>query len=127
MVEYHSLGKLNMQPLIKEFGLLQTDEIIVTDERIAHIKSHHPQDVELFEIYGSITVTSPDEIIRDMKNTGTVFMVKRLSDTNLNVVVRLVLGTDDKNYKNSVMTFYRIRDCNLIKLRKKNKVIYNNE
>ena len=47
------------------------------------------------------------------KHEGTVFMVKRLPDTNLNVVVRVVLETDDSKLKNSVMTFYRLHpeDC----------------
>ena len=38
---------------------------------------------------------SPDLIIRDSKHIGTVFAVKKLPDTNLNVVVRLVLETDE--------------------------------
>ena len=127
MVEYHSLGKLNIQPLKQEFGNLQTDEIIVTNERIEHIRIHHPQDFDLFEKYGKETVLMPNEIIKDTKHTGTVFMVKRLPETNLNVVVRLALETDEKGLKNSVMTFYRIRNSNLKKLRKKNKLLYNQE
>lgn len=43
-------------------------------------------------------------------------MVKKLPETNLNVVVRVVLETDDNKLKNSVMTFYRIRERNLKKL-----------
>ena len=54
-------------------------------------------------------------------------MVKKLENTNLNVVVKLILYTTDTNYKNSVMTFYRIRDKNLLKLEKKNKTLYKNE
>lgn len=127
MAEFIIIGKLNIQPLIKEFGNLHTDDIIVTDERILHIKTHHPQDYELFEHYGIETVTSPDEIIKDVKHRGTVFMVKYLPDTNLNVVVRLSLNSDNKSLKNSVMTFYRIRNKNLIKLRRKNKPLYKRE
>ena len=33
----------------------------------------------------------------------------------------------EKHLKNSIMTFYRIRDKNLIKLINKNKTIYKNE
>ena len=124
MVEFKNLGKIDIQPLEAEFGKLRTDEIIVTDERIEHIKIRHPEDFELFEKYGVEAVTKPDIIIKDQKNNGTVFMVKKLEDTNLNVVVRLVLETDNKNFKNSVMTFYRIRQKNLYKLEKKNKVLY---
>ena len=115
VAEIRSLGKINMDILSKEFGKIQTDEIIVTDERLFHIKERHPEDYELFEKYGMESVTDPDLIIKDKKHEGTVFMVKRLPDTNLNVVVRVVLGTDDSNLKNSAMTFYRLRERNLKK------------
>lgn len=127
MTEIHSLGKINTEVLEKEFGNIQTDEIIVTNERIEHIKERHPEDYALFEKYGKESVASPDLIIKDVKNKGTVFMVKRLPETNLNVVVRVVLETDDSKLKNSVMTFYRIRERNLRKLVEKNGLLYKKE
>ena len=42
-------------------------------------------------------------------------------DSNVNVVVRVALGTDCEGLKNSIMTFYRFRDKNLKKLMKKMK------
>ena len=78
----------------------------------------------LFEQYGRESILSPDILIQDIKNVGTVFAVKKLPDTNLNVVLRLVLDTDNPDFKNSVMTFYRIREKNLKKLMEKNPVLY---
>lgn len=72
-------------------------------------------------------ITNPDCIIKDEKHAGTVFLIKKLEGTNLNVVVRLVLCSDNDKLKNSVMTFYRIREKNLKKLEKKNKVLYRKE
>ena len=108
---------------------MKTNEIIVTDERIEHIRSRHPEDYELFDQYAVSTVQSPDLIIKDGEYENTVFMVKRLENTNLNVVAKLILDTDEEDYKNSVMTFYRIRDKNLKKLinKGKNKVLYKKE
>lgn len=127
VAEIIKLGKINTQPLEAEFGKLHTDEIVITNERIEHIKLRHPLDYSLFEEYGAETVNNPDVIIKDCQNKGTVFMVKRLTDTNLNVVARLVIEEDDKKLKNSVMTFYRIRQKNLDKLEKKNKTLYKKE
>ena len=127
MAELISLGKINIEVLKSEFGILQTDEIIVTDERIDHIKNRHPEDYSLFTIYGASSVSDPDFLIKDEKNRGTVFMVKKLPDTNLNVVVRVVLESDDIKLKNSVMTFYRLRDKNLKKLIAKNALLYKKE
>ena len=123
-IELTVLGNLDPSPLISTFGHLQTTEVVVTDERIAHIKERHPEDYLLFEQYGRESILSPDILIQDVKNVGTVFAVKRLPDTNLNVVLRLVLDTDNPDFKNSVMTFYRIREKNLKKLMQKNPVLY---
>lgn len=125
--EIRSLGKINLEPLEKEFGKIQTDDIIVTEERLKHIKTRHPEDYELFEKFGADSVSHPDAVIKDSKNAGTVFMIKKLPDTNLNVVVRVVLETDDNGLKNSVMTFYRIRERNLKKLIEKNELLYKKE
>ena len=127
VVEYKKLGKLNTLSLENEFGKLQTDEIIITNERLDHIQLRHPQDFELFEKYGVDTIHNPDVIIKDRKNSGTVFMIKRLPETNVNIVVRLALETDNKGLKNSVMTSYRVRDKNLKKLEEKNKILYKKE
>lgn len=127
MTEIQSLGEINTNILEKEYGKIRTKEIIVTNERIAHIKERHPEDYSLFEQYGKECVTSPDLMIKDGKHDGTVFMVKKLPETNLNVVVRVVLETDGNKLKNSIMTFYRIREKNLKKLIEKNGLLYKKE
>ena len=127
MTEMRNLGKINVEAFEKEFGKIQTDEIIITNERIIHIRERHPEDYALFEKYGKECVVFPDMVIRDIKHKGTVYMVKQLQDTNLNVVVRVVLETDDSKLKNSVMTFYRIREKNLKKLIAKNGLLYKKE
>lgn len=91
MVEILSLGNINISVLEKEFGKLQTSEIIVTGERIAHIRERH------------------------------------FIDYDLNVISKLALDTDKSGLKNSVMTFYRIRERNLKKLITKNTLLYSKE
>ena len=127
VAEIIELGKLDTQPLEIEFGKLKTDELIVTNERIEHIKSRHPEDFNLFEKYSLSVAVEPDFIIKDEKNVNTVFMVKKLENTNLNLVVKIILETDEKDLKNSVMTFYRIRERNLKKLVDRNKTLYKSE
>lgn len=50
-IELTVLGNLDPSPLISTFGHLQTTEVVVTDERIAHIKERHPEDYLLFETF----------------------------------------------------------------------------
>lgn len=109
------------------FGELQTDEVILTDEREEHIYVRHPEDYAYFCEYGTVAVENPDFVIKDNKNDGTVFMVKKLADTNVNVVVKLALSTGKMGLKNSVMTCYRIRERNLQKLMNKNSLIFQRE
>lgn len=119
-------GELRSGEIEAEFGELNTREIILTNERVLHIKEHHPQDYTLFKEYGQKTVMDPDIIVRDMKNEGTVFMITRLEKTNLNAIIRLsVANSDNPGLLNSIMTFYRIRTKNLVKLMEKHKVLYN--
>lgn len=54
-------------------------------------------------------------------------MIRKTKDTNLNAIVRLVLPGEDEKRKNSVMTFYRIRDKNVEKLKKKSEILYSKE
>lgn len=127
MLEYRKFGKVDTSIFENKFGELQTDEVILTNERMAHIKERHPEDIELFEKYGKQCIDSPDLIISDEKNEGTVFMIKTVAETNLNVVLRLALGQDERKLKNSVMTFWRIRKRNLKKLIEKNELLYKKE
>lgn len=127
LAEIYEIGRINTELYRGKFGRIQTDEVIVTNERIEHIKLHHPEDYALFGRYGKECVIDPDMIISDEKNVGTAFLIKQLPDTNLNVILRLVLESDDSKLKNSVMTFWRIRESNVDKLVKKNQLLYKKE
>ena len=70
------LGNLDPAPLVPVFGPLQTTEVIVTDERTGHIREQHPEDYLLFEQYAGELVSSPDILLKDRKNAGTIFAVK---------------------------------------------------
>ena len=90
------LGNLDPAYFSTTFGSLQTTEVVITDERIAHIKVHHPEDYLLFQQYGKAAILSPDLLVQDCKHIGTVFVIKKLPDTNLNAILRLALETDTK-------------------------------
>ena len=51
-------------------------------------------------------------------------MIKKLADTNLNILLRLVLENDDPSFKNSIMTAYQLNDRKVIKLIDKHKLLY---
>ena len=121
---YFPVGIINRLSLGNLGVIFSCDEIIVRQERLKHISVNHPQDIELFLKFAKICIEEPDIVFLDLKHDQTVFMIKRLKDTNVNTIVRLVLQDEKKNLKSSVMTFYRIRDRNLKKLINTHKILY---
>lgn len=126
-------GKIQNKIMVKinrAFGTILTDEVIITDERKEHIiKNHGQADYDYFNKYKEIVLDDPDIIIKDCKKKGTVFIIKKVEelDVSINIVIRLVLETDNFEYKNSVMTSYKLRDKNLQKLINRNEVVYINQ
>lgn len=67
-MNYTIVGKIGAKEHIeKVFGKLVTDEIIVMEERLDHIKKRHPEDYELFKQYLDKVVINPDYVIKDYK------------------------------------------------------------
>lgn len=121
---YRKICELDPKLLGGKFGNLQTNDVILMHERLKHVKSTHFEDYKLFSKSLKTVIVDPDYVIEDKTHRGTVFYVKRLSNSNVNVVVRLALSSDKNGRKNSIMTFFRIRESNLAKMINKNSVIY---
>ncbi|MCD7841741.1 MAG: hypothetical protein LUG56_04655, partial [Lachnospiraceae bacterium] len=71
MKDIMQIGTIDVHLFEIEFGKLQTDEIIITEERLNHIKDRHPEDFYLFDKYVKNIISDPDYIIKDTKNIGT--------------------------------------------------------
>ncbi len=125
--EFQYICKLNTDYLETEFGKLSTDDLILTHERDAHIKERHETDYKIFYQCIFDVIEIPDLILKDSKNKNTVFYIKYIEETNINIVVRLSLETDNNDYKNSIITAYRLGAKNLKRFRKNHKTIYNRE
>lgn len=122
-----SLGEINNKTIAdaleNEFGKLQTQEVILTPKMKQHIKKRHPEDWKLFRKYQKEMLSDPTYVIEDGKNKGTVFVINEIPDSRVNMILRLALETDEKGYKNSVITFYRIRESGLKKCLKTTNVM----
>ena len=60
---------------------IQTDIVIITDERIEHIRDHHPNDYEKYGKYFSQILTDPDFIIEG-KWKNTAMVLKEIIEEN---------------------------------------------
>lgn len=97
---YINIGKINIKYFQEINNNIITDEVVLTKERYLHIIEGHKEDFELYGNMMSEIIENPNYILKDYNNIHT---------------------------KNSIMTFYRIRDKNLKKLQEKNKTIYKKE
>lgn len=105
---------------------IQTDEVIITDERIGHIKQNHPNDYEKYYAYLKMVVEEPDYIVEANK-TNTALILKEIIESDekqFKTVLRLKTSTDKPEYKNSIITFMKINEKEWKRLLKNKNVLY---
>ena len=127
-IDLHYIGKLDK----KVYGSISkdiiTDEVIITNERIQHIKDGHPNDYERYCKYLNEIIKKPDYIIEANKpNTALVLKAFKDGEEQFKTVLRIITSTDNKNFKNSIITFMKIDEKEWKRLIKNKKILYNPE
>lgn len=127
-IEVHSVGKINRDIYKCITEDIVTDEVIITDERIEHIKERHPNDYERFYSYIPEIINDPDFIIEANKpNTAVVLKEIEERGEKFKLVLRIKVQGDPEEYKNSIMTFWRIGETTWRKTLKNKTVLYKKE
>lgn len=107
---------------------ITTDEVIITDKQIYHIKNRHPNDYELFNKYFEKIVEQPDYIIEANKPfTALILKEIQIDNKKFKTVVRLATSNDTPSYKNSIITFMKIDDREWNRILKNKKILYKSE
>ncbi len=104
---------------------IKTDEVILTDERVAHIKERHPGDFERYAQYLAQVIEQPDYIL-ESEQPHTAFILKAVEDgvVKTQLILRLKVSGDPDGYKNSIITFLRIKDKKWEKYLRNKKILY---
>ena len=105
---------------------IMSEQVIITENQVIHIKEKHPGDYEKYEIYLKDFVENPDYIV-ETERYGTALVLKRIEDKRFKVILRLVTEYDNVEYKNSIITFMRINQSEWNRLLRKRKILYKNE
>lgn len=107
---------------------ITTDEVIITDERIQHIKEHHPNNYEQYYSYMRSIIENPEYIIEANK-PNTALILKYFSNGNetFKTVLRLITSSDNSKFKNSIITFMKINEKEWNRLLKNKKILYKSE
>lgn len=126
--DVHSIGKIDIEKYKCITNDITTDEVIITDERIQHIKDRHPNDYERFYKYMSEVVREPEYIVEANKpNTALILKSFSNGEEQFKTVLRLVTSTDNNGFKNSIITFMKINDSEWKRLIKNKKILYKKE
>ena len=105
-----------------------TEDVIITEERIEHIKERHPNDYERFYCYLPEIISSPDYIV-DANKPNTAVILKEVGEQGerFKLVLRIKVQGDPQEYKNSIMTFWYIGDATWRKILKNKTILYKKE
>ena len=120
------VGKIDIE--IYNCITITTDEVIITDERIQHIKEHHPNNYEQYYSYMRSIIENPEYIIEANK-PNTALILKSFSNGNetFKTVLRLITSSDNSKFKNSIITFMKINEKEWNRLLKNKKILYKSE
>ena len=107
---------------------IRTSEVIITDERIAHIRERHPDDYEQYSQYLSEIIGGPDYILEANK-PNTAFLLKeiKMGDGYYQLILRLAIVDDLPEYKNSIITFLKIDKKRYERYLRTKKILYRRE
>ena len=122
------IGKIDIEKYKCVTQDIQTDEVIITEERVEHIKEHHPYDYERYFGYVTKIIEDPDYILEANK-PNTAFVLKHIIENgeDYQLILRLKTSSDPKEYKNSVITFLKISDRKVKKYLRNKKILYKAE
>lgn len=124
----YSLGTLDWNIYDKISSDHITDEVIITEEQVNHIRERHPEAYMDTIHYVKEILDSPDYVFRDKRpNTGLVVKRIRNNKENVLLVLKIVTSVDEKNYKNSIITSWKVTEKRLNNYLRNKEIVYKKE
>ena len=119
-IEVHSIGKIDRKIYKCITKDIRTDEVIITDR--------HPEAYERFSVWFGEIVRNPDYIVETPKpNTALILKEIITEKEKFKTVLRLATSVDNKEYKNSIITFMKIDEKEWNRLLRNKRVLYKKE
>lgn len=128
VADVHKVGKINIEKYKCITEDITTDEVIITDKQIQHIKERHPNDYERYFDYVKEIIEYPDYILEANK-PNTAFVLKHIYDNekNFQLILRLKTSADPINNKNSIITFLKVEEKRYNRYLRTKKILYKSE
>lgn len=124
--DVHYVGKIDREIYKCVAKDIQTDEVIITDKQIQHIIERRGQ--AFYDKYSgdfSEIISDPDYIFKDdMDNTAIACRHYDVDGISVNVILRLIVKSENTNYKNSIITVIGENDKRFKQRLRNSKAIY---
>lgn len=127
--DMHIVGRIDRKIYECITDDITTDEVIITEERIQHIVERHPNDYEQYYAYLKTVVEDPDYIIEANK-PNTALILKEIIESDerqFKTILRLKTSKDNKDFKNSIITFMKINEKEWSRLIRNKRILYKRE
>lgn len=125
VAQVHYIGKIDKEIYKVVTPDIRTDEVIITDKQIQHIKERHPNDYERFVSYFAEILTQPDYILEANKpHTAVILKEIQVKDEQVKLILRLQTPSDPEEFKNSIITFMKIDIKDWNRLLRNKKILY---
>ena len=100
--------------------------MILTNERFVHIYSRHPEVIKHVENLNTI-LSMPDKVLKE-KDENVIWVIKKI-DNNVKVTLKMNSSCDDKKNKISIIQMQFMRDKEIKRMIKKERVkeVYSRE
>lgn len=127
-MDVHNIGKIDKEIYKCITESIITDEVVITDNQIKHIKERHPNDYERFSKYFNEIISKPDYIVETSKpNTALILKEIIVEKEQFKTVLRLATSADNQEYKNSIITFMKIDKKEWNRLLRNKRILYKRE
>lgn len=127
-IAVHDIGRIDITKYQRVSDNITTDEVIITDERMQHIRDNHPGAYERIAPYLETALSEPDYILED-KHPNSALVLKLIEDNDLRlqIILRLHTSQDQEGYKNSIISAWDISQERWRNYIKNKKVLYKRE
>lgn len=118
------VGKINREIYRAITDDITTEDVVISDERIAH-SNQHGNAFEKYGKYAAGVLADPDFIIADKRpNTAVLYRKIETGEKTIQLILRLHVSTDNPAYKNSIISFWDIGEKRRKAYEKNGKTIY---
>lgn len=120
------IGKIDKAKIGIYKDKIITDRVMISKERIQHIKEHHPELKDEEVSFIKDIIKNPDYVFKDRKNVDTILMAKEIIRNNKNYisVVKLNTNKEYKDKSNTIISFWNISQKKLGQFIRNEEIIY---